>query len=54
MLQAGQEVVFKWYSRPEEDLEDEKERTLICAKSSEADCSQEINAQVNNYYLELL
>jgi len=34
---SGQEVVFKWFSRAEEE---DSERTLICSKSSETDCSQ--------------
>jgi len=33
---SGQEVVFKWFSMPEEGSE---ERTLICSKSSDTDCS---------------
>jgi len=38
---SGQEVVFKWFSKPETENSGEKnERTLICAKSS--DCSTPI------------
>lgn len=37
---SGQEVVFKWFSKPEEESEDKSERTLICSKSSDTDCSQ--------------
>jgi len=34
---SGQDVVFKWFSRAEEE---DSERTLICSKSSDTDCSQ--------------
>jgi len=40
---SGQEVVFKWFSKPEtEDSGEKNERTLICAKSSDSDCSTPI------------
>jgi hypothetical protein len=37
---SGQEVLFKWYSKLEDDSDAESPRTLICSKSSDADCSQ--------------
>jgi len=42
---SGQEVIFKWFSKPEYDSEEESERTLICSKSSDTDCSTGIVAE---------
>jgi len=38
MISSGQEVVFKWFSRPEGE-EDETKNTLICSKTEDSDCS---------------
>lgn len=38
MISSGQEVDFKWYSRPEGE-EDKSKMTPICSKTADSDCS---------------
>jgi len=39
VLGAGQDVVFKWFSRAEEERDDKTKNVPICIKSEDADCN---------------